>query len=135
MPDFARYKEVKVEAVQRRFQDLPKASQYTKYLITQYRADKQQEINFNVTIGCSVDESGCTHVVSSCTAPGIPTAANETDPTTGAVSSYTYTVSSLLGPGCADWTASGNIVIRNNMTNAANTYADAVEAYGNPFDT
>lgn len=133
VPDFARYKELKIEAVQRRFQDLPDASLYTKYMVTQYRADTRQEIKFNVTIGCSVSESGCSHIT--CSPPGGVTSPPETDPNTGATSTYSYTISALLGPGCADWTASGDILIRNNMTRAANTYGDAVEAYGNPFDT
>lgn len=134
VPDYARYREVKIEAVQRRFSDLPQASTYTKYLITQYRPDTKQDASISITIGCDVEEDGdgCDPIV--CPPPGASSSAAETDPTTGAVSSYTYTVSPLLGPGCQSWSAGGSMLIRHNITRAANTYSSAVEAYGNPFD-
>jgi len=155
VPDTIKYRENYVETTQRRFVDMPSASTYTKYFIKQYRADPRKEITLNVTIGCNVAESGCTHLqdlsgnppVNDCPPPAAASypssstseSVNEDDGQGGTqqvdyTNVYTYTISPLLGPGCQNWSASGSMLIRHNMTRSTDTYAAAVEAYGNPFD-
>ena len=150
VPDFIKYKENYVETTQRRFADMPRASTYTKYMMKQYRADPRTQINFEIKIGCRVAESGCTHLqdltadppVNACPPPAAasypPLQTTETINENGVdvdyVNDYTYIISPLLGPGCQDWEASGSMLIRHHMTKSATTYANATEAYGNPFD-
>lgn len=147
IPEFVTYKEVKVETTQRRFLELPESSTYTKYLITQYRADNRVDTRLTVTLSSTVEENGCEHMYDgdppdACPPPGLPTAAGstttETDPVTGDSStttvSYTYSVSGIHGSGCQSWEVSGQMLIYNNLTKAANTFSDSIEAYGNPFD-
>ena len=145
IPDFDVKDATLIETTLRRFADLPHASLYTKYLINQYRADGNSETTLKITIGCNQQESGCNHMLSICPQPAgsAPTTNDEqqeyTDEngqtqTETVTYSYTYTMSQMLGPGCQDWTATGSMRILNNLTKAANTYASAVRAYGNPFD-
>lgn len=145
IPDFAKYPATKIETTMRRFAELPRASQYTKYLINQYRADTQKEVTISISIGCNVAESGCEHIEDECPAPGLPasttndeeetyTDENNIEQTETVTYSYSYLLSPLLGPGCENWSASGSMTILNNLTKSANTYAAAVAAFGNPFD-
>ena len=153
VPDFASQDATLIETTMRRFVELPKASKYTKYLINQYRADGKTETNINISIGCNVAESGCDHLydpsanppVNLCPPPaGSAATTNDeeetytdqqgTQQTETVTYSYSYTISPMLGPGCDSWSASGSMRILNNLTKAANTYAAAVAAYGNPFD-
>lgn len=140
IPEYAKHREHKVEAVQRRFADLPKASRLTKYFITQYRADPRKTTNIKVTLSSKLLESGCSHVP--CASPGLPSASSSTssstDPVTGdstsTTTSFSYLVLGPLGDGCQDWSVSGEILVYNNLTSAADTYSNAVDEYGNPFD-
>ena len=153
VPDFASYPATKIETTMRRFVELPKASTYTKYLINQYRADPQRETSISITLSCNVAESGCDHMydptanppVNLCPPPAGSAATtndeeetyedeNGVEQTETVTYSYSYTLSPMLGPGCDNWSASGSMTILNNLTKATNTYAAAVEAYGNPFD-
>jgi hypothetical protein len=153
VPDFASYPATKIETTMRRFVELPKASTYTKYLINQYRADPQRETSISITLSCNVAESGCDHLydptanppVNLCPPPAGSAATtnaeeetyedeNAVEQTETVTYSYSYTLSPMLGPGCDNWSASGSMTILNNLTKATNTYAAAVEAYGNPFD-
>ena len=151
--------ELYVETTQRRFVDMPHASTFTKYYLKQYRPDGQIKTTINITVGHNVVESGCQHLLADpnprdggaaiCPSPiGYPfantsTTTSETsdpDPVTGETTttdytvSYTYTLTDLLGPGCKSWSASGSMKIDHNMTRSRDTYAAAVQAYGNPFD-
>lgn len=135
-----------VETAQRRFVNLPYASRFTKYYIKQYRPDGNIDTKINITIGCNVAEDGCGHIEPGCPPPGMPansstTTSEESDPdpgtgettTTETTVSYTYTTSPMLGDGCKSWSASGSMLVRHNLTKATQTYASAVQAYGNPF--
>ncbi|WLW37023.1 structural protein [Synechococcus phage S-MS29] len=129
-----------VETAQRRFVNLPYASRFTKYYIKQYRPDGNIDTKINITVGCNVAEDGCGHIEPGCPPPGMPadssTTTSSTDDqgeTTDYTVSYTYTTSPMLGDGCKSWTASGSMLVRHNLTKATQTYANAVEAYGNPF--
>lgn len=140
IPEYKQHRETKVEAVQRRFADLPKASRLTKYFVTQYRADPRKTTKIKVTLSSEVAESGCDHVP--CLPPlapaGSSSSTSETNPTTGVTTntttSFLYSVIGPLGSGCENWSISGEILVYNNLTSATNTYSDAVEKYGNPFD-
>jgi len=138
IPEFATYKEVKVETVQRRFLDLPKASEKTKYLITQYRADRRQTTKIKIKIGCTPLQTGCGHII--CPPPGPPasssssTSSTQGGVTTQTTTSYSYTVTGLHGTGCQAWTAEGSMLVYNNLTTSMEIYSAAVKAYGNPFD-
>lgn len=148
IPEFVTYKETKVETTQRRFLDMPEASTYTKYLITQYRADSRVNTTLRVNVSSTVEESGCDHMYDgdppdACPPPVPPLGSTSSstgapDPVTGnttsTTTSYTYSVSGIHGSGCQSWSASGEILIYNNLTKATNTFADAIDAYGNPFD-
>ena len=43
-------------------------------------------------------------------------------------------MSPLLGPGCQEWTAQGEITIFNNFTRSIDRVSEATKAYGNPYD-
>ena len=133
--------EVYIESVQRRFVNLPYASRYTKYYLKQYKPDGNIDTTINITVGCNVAEDGCGHIEPLCPPPGLPANTSETTSdtdegtgeTTETTISYTYTLGPLMGDGCKSWSASGKMLVRHNLTKATQTYADAVEAYGNPF--
>jgi|SaaInlV_100m_DNA_5_1039725.scaffolds.fasta_scaffold04364_8 hypothetical protein len=144
VPDSINYPENYVETTQRRFVNMPQATPLTKYTIKQYRADPRADAEINITLGCTLLENGCTHMVSLCASPvGFPTppsstTTSETDPvsgdTTETTEAFSYLLSPLLGTGCQNWTAVGTMKIRHNMTRSTLTYAEATAAYGNPFD-
>ena len=131
VPEYVNYPSVLVETVQRRFADLPHASTLTKYNMRQYRASTTDHIDINVTIGCKVEESGCGHVTCP---PPTPTAGGSTNNSNGSTTNTSYSMSGLMGPGAADWTATGKLRIKNNLTAASINMGKCVEAYGNPFD-
>lgn len=151
--------EIYVETTQRRFLDMPSASTYTKYIIKQYRPDSNARTTFNITVGHNVLEDGCGHLLEDpnplnggaalCPSPlGYPFAnttesdseTSDPDPVTGDTTttdttvSYTYTLSPLMGPGCRSWSASGSMTVEHNFSRSRDTFAAAVDAYGNPFD-
>lgn len=138
IPEFKTYKEVKVETTQRRFLDMPKASEKTKYLITQYRADRRQTTQIKIKISCTPLETGCGHIT--CSPPGLPAPSSSTTQstqngvTTSSTISFSYLLTGLHGTGCQAWTAEGSMLVYNNLTTAMEIYSAAVKAYGNPFD-
>ena len=84
----------------------------------------------NITLSCEVAQKGCAHVPCAPISEVGGTTNNEDGSTT------TITFTSLVGPlggGCRDWSASGKLIIQNDLTASTNTIASAVEAYGNPF--
>lgn len=134
VPDQANYVEVLVESSQRRFSNLPQASRLTKYFVRQYNPDSRDEITLNVVLGCEQEEDGCDHI--ECATLYTETPPSSTvDPETGDETSFSYLLyPQVIGPGCKSWSISGNMLIRHNYTRSTNTYASAIEAYGNPFD-
>ena len=131
VPEYVNYPSVLVETVLRRFADLPHASTLTKYNMRQYRASTTDHLDINVTIGCKVEESGCGHVTCP---PPTPTAGGSSGNANGSTTNTSYSMSGLMGPGAADWTATGKLRIKNNLTAASINMGKCVEAYGNPFD-
>ena len=139
IPNYRVGDESKVESCTGSFTGLPVASQFTKYIIRQYRPDNRKKATINVTLSCTPVDIGCEHFECSPPTPplGGTTTSSETDPITGDVTdtstTTTYSVSPLLGPGCQAWEASGSITIWHDLARAARTVRLAAEAYGNPF--
>lgn len=132
IPEQSVYKETLVETVQGPFSELPSASTYTKYMIRQYRPDPSREVKLKVTLSCEVAQKGCAHVPCS---PVGETGSTTNNPD-GSTTTITYgTLTGPLGGGCRDWSATGDIIIQNDMTASTNTIGDAIERYGNPYFT
>ena len=132
IPEQSVYKESLVETVQGPFSELPSASTYTKYMIRQYRPDPAREVKLKVTLSCEVAQAGCAHVPCS---PISETGSTTNNPD-GSTTTITYgTLTGPLGGGCRDWSATGDIIIQNDMTASTNTIGDAIENYGNPYFT
>ena len=139
-PDYRVDDESKVETVVGSFDNLPKATKFTKYIMRQYRPDNKKKTTINVTLSCTPVNVGCGHFT--CLDPPQtpdpdPETTTETDPETGDTTETTVTVvhsmSPLLGPGCQEWEASGSMIIWHDLARAARTVQLAAEAYGNPF--
>lgn len=123
--------EVLVETVQGPLSQLPKASTYTKYMMRQYRADSASDITLNITLSCEVAQEGCSHVPCS---PVASVGGEETD-AEGTTTTTTYSpMQGPLGGGCQDWSATGDMLIFNDLTSSATNVGRAAAAYGNPFD-
>lgn len=120
-----------VETVRGTFNDLPQASTYTKYLITQVRTDNASDTTIRVTLSCEVAQKGCAHVPCSPTA-SVGGTTTDSDGNT-IVTSYSA-LTGPLGGGCRDWSASGDLIIQNDMTATTNTIKDAISRYGNPYE-
>lgn len=123
--------EMFVETVQGPTSGLPHASEYTKYMLRQYRPDPTRKTTINVTLSCSPVTAGCNHF--SCTAPAAQTGGSSTDPDTGVTTTTTYTMSGLMGEGCKAWTATGTFPMYNDLTASAQQVANATAQYGNPY--
>ena len=134
IPEYFICNETLIKTTQQRFGDLPHATDLVKYHMARYRPDDRQQTTVRVNLRGYVEQEGCLHVP--CLgAPTTPsTSADQTDPDTGATTSYTYTLSPVLGPGCQNWTASGTQQIFHDLTRSANLWAQTVAKYGNPFD-
>ena len=123
VPEFSNHDERYVTTVQGRVSELPHASEYTKYMMKQYRPDPRDSIDISITLSCSTVESGCGHIT--CPAP----AGSSPGPY------QSFSMSGLLGDGCKPWTASGKMKIWNDLTRARSAWNAAIAAYGNPYDT
>ena len=123
IPEYSNHDERYVTTIQGRISELPQASEYTKYMMKQYRPDPQDSIDINITLSCSTVENGCGHI--SCTAPSGSTPGPN----------QSISMSGLLGDGCKPWTASGSMKIWNDLTRANAAWSAAIAAYGNPYDT
>ena len=123
IPEYSNHDRRYVTTVQGRISELPHASQYTKYMMKQYRPDPRDSIDISITLSCSTVESGCGHIT--CPAP----AGSSPGPY------QSFSMSGLLGDGCKPWTASGTMKIWNDLTRARAAWNAAIAAYGNPYDT
>ena len=130
IPEYTNYKESFVETTQGPFSELPEASTYTKYLMTQYRADPAKKTSISVTLSMTPVNEGCAHFT--CNAPAT-TPGGTTNNADGSTTTTSYTMSSLLGPGCKAWTINGDMTIFHDLSRAAQDAAAAGEAYGNPY--
>lgn len=134
IPEYFVCNETLINTTQQRFGDLPQATDLVKYHMAQYRPDDRQQTTVKVNLRGYVETEGCGHVPCA-NAPLAPsTSPNEVDPDTGATTSYTYTLSPVLGPGCQNWVASGTQQIFHDLTRSAQLWAQTVAEYGNPFD-
>ena len=135
VPEFNNIPEVLIETVQGRVGDLPYSSQYTKYIIRQYRADPTDKATINVTLSCSPTTSGIDTNI--CPAPGATpgSTSSSTDPETGIVTttSRSCVVTGPHGPGCKAWEVSGKMLFLHDMTRSAQTVVAAAKANGNPL--
>ena len=132
VPEYLNYAGTLVSTVQRRFADLPHASKLTKYHMRQYRASSTTDMLIKVTIGCKVEESGCTG--SNACPPPTPGAGGTSNNANGGTTTTSYSMSGICGPGAQDWTAYGQLQILNDLTASTLNMSKCVEAYGNPFD-
>ena len=131
VPDVTVHRESYVETVQGTMSDLPYSSQYTKYLMRQYRPDTRSVIDINVTLSCTPVNAGCSHFA--CSAPAGSTGGT-TDNGDGTSTTISYQMSGLLGDGCKAWTATGTMKMWNEYTNQRNTWKSAVTLNGNPYN-
>ena len=123
IPEYSNHDQRYVTTIQGRISELPHSSQYTKYMMKQYRPDPRESIDINVTLSCSPVESGCGHVT--CPPPS----------TSSPGPNQSISMSGMLGDGCKPWTASGTMKIWNDLTRARAAWSAAIAAYGNPYDT
>lgn len=145
----ARHKERYIQTVSGSLSDMPRSSNRTKYMMTQYRPDPLDKVNINVQIRVEPVEIGCGHV---CPSPFAGNA-NFSESTTGdqydngpaadqgygttgfgTTYAYTYTMTGPFGSGCRGWNASGTLEIFHDFTRSAQTVGRAAENYGNPYD-
>ena len=120
-PQYETYDNVYIETVQGPFSELPYASTYTKYFMRQYRPDPRINTNISVTLSVNVAQEGTSHF--SCPQPAASTRLGSTFSFLGGPS----------GPGCQNWSASGNMIMDNDLTSATRTLSRATAAYGNPY--
>ena len=129
----AKYDREEVRTVRGSAFDLPCASQFTKYLLRQYKPDSRQTSSITITLNWEpanpsscADSTGC--------------ATNFPYSNPGSSSGNTTIVYNSLGldgpfgEGCRAFSATGSAVIRNDLTNGTIIYSKAVEARGNPYD-
>ena len=136
VPEYNVQDEVLIETVQGRVGDLPYASQFTKYVLRQYRADPAKERSIQVTLSCEPVNPGIDEDVCPPPTPLVGgTEPDETDPETGITtgSTTTCTVTGPFGPGCQAWSVSGNMKFLHDLTRSAANVVDAAKAYGNPL--
>ena len=115
------YDESYIETSQGPFSELPYASQFTKYFLRQFRPDPRVNTNISITLSVNVANVGTSHF--SCPQPPASTRLGSTFSFLGGVQ----------GPGCQNWSASGNMLMLNDFTQSAQTLAKATAAYGNPY--
>ena len=120
-PQYETYDNVYIETVQGPFSELPYASTYTKYFMRQYRPDPRINTNISVTLSVNVAQTGTSHF--SCPQPAASTRSGSTFSFLGGVQ----------GPGCQNWSATGNMIMDNDLTSATRTLSRATAAYGNPY--
>ena len=161
IPDYNTVNERRIETVQGSLAQLPRASNQTKYMMTQFRSDTQNDEELVITLSCAPNETGCGHI--GCSAPGLPGSSTvESDYTMtgldgeeygpgadgGTLSSddwpgangygvsrtYDYYMNGIYGSGCRSWRIQGVMKIYHDRGRAADNIVNATNAYGNPFD-
>lgn len=140
-PPVTRHRERYIETVTGNLDQMPKASNSTKYMMTQYRPDPEKKVKVNVELTVTPVELGCGHVC-----PFAPTGRSDFTETIPADSGdpydngfgteyrYVYRMQGVFGSGCREWTARGELEIFHDFGKSAQTVANATERYGNPYD-
>jgi len=120
--------------------DLPCSSQFTKYLLRQYKPDSRNKsaiypkITWEPQVESScADSAGCAISFPFVGSDAGSTSSTSGDTTTTTTVSYTSVLTGPFGEGCRPFTAEGELEVYNDLTNSANIYEMAVKAYGNPF--
>ena len=131
IPTTTRYDDNLVETIQGSLTQLPYASEYTKYIMRQYRPDPSTSTKINVELSCKPVNEGCAHF--SCSTPASTPNSSETVGNVTTV--HTYTMQGIFGSGCQSWKATGKMKIFNDLTRSAARVEAAAVAYGNPYDT
>ena len=140
IPEYDVKEEVFIETCSGSFTNLPTSSTFTKYIMRQYRPDPAKQTSIEVSLNCIPQDIGCAHIT--CPPPGLTPGSTSQDPTgevdtngdpINSTSTYSYSMSPLLGPGAQEWTATGTITMFHDLTRDAQTVILATEAYGNPF--
>jgi hypothetical protein len=129
----AKYDREEVRTVRGSAFDLPCASQYTKYLLRQYKPDTRQKSSINITLNWEpanpsscADSTGC--------ALNFP---YSNPGSSSGNTTITFVSNGLTGPfgeGCRAFSATGSAMVRNDLTNSTIIYSKAVESRGNPYD-
>ena len=130
-PNYETYDNVYIETVQGPFSELPYASTYTKYFMRQYRPDPRINTNITVTLGVNVVQEGTSHF--SCSQPSGSSRGDSTNPNGSTTSSTFSFMGGVQGPGCQNWSATGNMIMDNDLTSSTRTLSKATAAYGNPY--
>ena len=118
------------------FSNLPTATQFTKYIMRQYRPDSKEKELISVTLSCTPVNIGTSHFV--CNQPPVTPnsdtgeVADGEGNTTRVVNIYTMG-NAVQGPGCQPWEASGTITVWHDFSKSARTVGLAAQAFGNPF--
>ena len=136
VPEKVKYDANYVQTIQGSLTQLPYATENTKYLLKQYRADPTQHDTITIELSCKPTNAGCAHI--NCNAPAGTTPNPNTQTSTDGdgntvVTTLTYTMSNMLGDGCKEWTAKGDCKIYHDLTRSMETFDRAVKAYGNPY--
>ena len=135
-PETTTFPATKVETNIGSFSNLPEATEFTKYVMRQYRPDSKQKETISVTLSCTPVDIGTSHFV--CNQPTV-TQDTDTGEVTGDDGNTTrttnvYTMGQVIqGPGCQPWEASGIITIWHDFSKSARTVGLAAQAFGNPF--
>ena len=135
-PETTTFPATKVETNIGSFSNLPTATNFTKYIMRQYRPDSKEKETITVTLSCTPVNIGTSHFV--CTRP-TPTPNSDTGVITDDDGNTTQTTQvytmgqTIQGPGCQEWEASGIITVWHDFSKSARTVGLAAEAFGNPF--
>lgn len=132
IPQVEKVRETYIETVQGPFSELPTATTYTKYIVRQFRPDNTEENRITINLSCEVVDPGCAHVPCSPVASVGGSTTDEENTTT--TISYS-TMQGPLGGGCRNWTASGTMIMMNDLSASANLLGEAIDENGNPFAT
>ena len=136
VPEEFTYEENLVETCIGSLSNLPYASENTKYLLKQYVPDPRVRTSIKVNLSCNMTFEGCgngTVCPSPTVTPGVNTSSTDGNGVTTSITRG-YTLVGVLGPGCQNWTAEGEIPMFNNMTGSAQRVALAADLQGNPYD-
>jgi hypothetical protein len=134
-PEFVEYQESKVQTQVGSFTELPRASQFTKYIMRQYRPDPAESTTITVSLSCTPADIGTSHFT--CTTPiAQPNSSTTTANADGSstTESDVFTMNPvILGPGCQSWEATGEMIIWHSLSRDAELVVKASNAFGNPF--
>ncbi|AOV61333.1 structural protein [Synechococcus phage S-CAM22] len=117
------------------FSNLPTATQFTKYIMRQYRADTKEREDLTVTLSCTPVNIGTSHFTCNTPLKQQDTSTTTTDDEGNSVTETNiYTMNpAILGPGCQPWEASGKLTVLHDFSKSARTVGLAAQAFGNPF--